>query len=148
MKIDPRMRTFGRGSIRPEGSVNASAASKSFSGFLQQERQALTHEELVRRMQLIQQQGERLARSMTLRDLREYKMLVQRFLDDTVRKSIKLKETRGWDRRGRAKRYQLIETLDQTLLSMADELLATEQGRLELLDKMDEVRGLLIHLLF
>lgn len=148
MKINPGMRTFGRKPIRPEGWTGASAASKPFSGFLHDERQALTHEELVQRMQRIQLQGERLARSMTLRDLREYKMLVQRFLEDTVRKSVGLKETRGWDRRGRVKRYQLLETLDQTLLSMADELLETEQGRLELLDKMDEVRGLLIHLVF
>lgn len=108
----------------------------------------VTQEELTRRMDAIAKQGERLAKSMTVRELREYKTLVRRFLEDTVRKGVGLKETRGWDRRGRTKRYQLLDEIDRALLSMADELLATEGGRIELLGKVGEIRGLLINLFF
>jgi uncharacterized protein YaaR (DUF327 family) len=69
-------------------------------------------------------------------------------LEDTVRKGIGLKETRGWDRRGRTKRYQILEDIDKMLVSMADELLSTETGRIELLGKMGEIRGLLINLAY
>ena len=47
-----------------------------------------------------------------------------------------MKETRGWDRRGRGKRYNVIDEVDSALLAMADELLDTEQGRIDLLHKV------------
>lgn len=59
-----------------------------------------------------------------------------------------MKETRGWDRRGRGKRYNIIDEIDSVLLSMADELLDTEQGRIDLLNKVGEIRGILINLVF
>lgn len=148
MKINPGIRSFGNEPLRGETGTGASASARPFSGFLREERTAATKDELARRMDLIARQGERLARSMTVRELREYKTLVQRFLEDTVRKGVGLKETRGWDRRGRTKRYQLLDEIDKTLVEMADELLDTEAGRLELLGKLGEIRGLLINLFF
>lgn len=148
MKINPGVRPFGNEPIRSDSSHNASAASRPFSGFLHEQKAAVTQDELVQRMERIAQQGERLSRSMTVRELREYKQLVRRFLEETVRKGIILKETRGWDRRGRKKRYQLLEEIDQMLVSMADELLLTESGRIELLAKVGEIRGMLINLFF
>ncbi|WP_325176791.1 YaaR family protein [Paenibacillus alkalitolerans] len=148
MKIDPGWRPFNKDTMRNDNNPNANALSRPFSGFLREEREAATQEELTRRMELIHRQGERLARSMTVRELREYKLLVKRFLEDTARKGVGLRETRGWDRRGRSKRYQLLEKIDETLLSMADELLHTETGKIELLAKIGEIRGLLINLFF
>ncbi|MCI3923290.1 YaaR family protein [Paenibacillus sp. TRM 82003] len=134
--------------MRGDGGTGASASARTFSGFLREEREAVTQDELAKRMDRIARQGERLSRSMTVRELREYKMLVQRFLEDTVRKGVALKETRGWDRRGRTKRYQLLDEIDKALVEMADELLTTESGRIELLGKIGEIRGLLINLFF
>ncbi|MNE66321.1 hypothetical protein D3C80_1618630 [compost metagenome] len=59
-----------------------------------------------------------------------------------------LKEVRGFDRRGRMKRYKLLEEIDETLVSMAEDLLDSEQGRIDLLNKIGEIRGLLINLLY
>lgn len=148
MKINPGIRSIGKEPLRNEGTPGSSSASRPFSGFLREERESATQDELTKRMDRIALQGERLARSMTVRELREYKQLVQRFLEDTVRKGVGLKETRGWDRRGRTKRYQLLDEMDQMLISMADELLTTEEGRIELLSKVGEIRGLLINLFF
>ncbi len=93
-------------------------------------------------------QGDRLARSMTVRELKAYRMMVKRFLEDTVRRGVGIKESRGWDRRGRGKRYKLLDEVDAALLAMADELLETEQGKIELLQKIGEIRGMLINLVF
>lgn len=148
MKINPGWRPFNKDAIRTDNGANTNALSRPFSGFLHEERETATQEQLTRRMEQIHRQGERLARSMTVRELREYKMLVKRFLEETARKGVGLRETRGWDRRGRTKRYQLLEEIDQSLLSMADELLATENGKIEILAKIGEIRGLLINLFF
>jgi uncharacterized protein YaaR (DUF327 family) len=148
MKINPGLRPFGNDPVRNDAPVNASVTSRPFAGFMNDEREVATQEEFMKRMKRIMQQGDRLTHSMSIRELREYKMLVHRFLEDTVRKGIGLKETRGWDRRGRTKRYQILEDIDKMLVSMADELLSTETGRIELLGKMGEIRGLLINLAY
>ncbi|MNW32744.1 hypothetical protein D3C74_96900 [compost metagenome] len=93
-------------------------------------------------------QGDRLARSMTVRELKAYKVLVKRFLEETVRRGVSMKDTKGWDRRGRSKRYKLIDEVDSILLRMAEELLDTEQGKIELLQGVGEIRGMLINLAF
>ncbi|KAF6606889.1 YaaR family protein, partial [Paenibacillus sp. EKM208P] len=95
----------------------------SFSDVMQQNGEQASQEELSRRFKEIQMQGDRLARSMTIRELKAYKMLVKRFLEDTVRRGVSMKDTKGWDRRGRSKRYKLIDEVDELLLKMADELL-------------------------
>jgi hypothetical protein len=59
-----------------------------------------------------------------------------------------LKETRGWDRRGRNRRYKILDEIDRILLDMADELLEHEEGRIRLLQSIGEIRGLLINLLY
>ncbi len=93
-------------------------------------------------------QGDRLAKSMTVRELKAYRLLVKRFLEDTVRRGVTIKESKGWDRRGRGKRYKLLDEVDSALLAMAEELLETEQGKIELLQKIGEIRGMLINLCF
>lgn len=147
MKINPGFRplksdvTTGEGAARP-------VQQKSFSEVIQHHNTQASQEELTRRMKEIQLQGDRLARSMTIRELRLYKTMVKRFMEDTVRRGVAMKEARGFDRRGRGKRYKLIDELDAALLAMADELLETEQGKIELLEKMGEIRGMLINLFY
>jgi len=74
--------------------------------------------------------------------------MVKRFLEDTVRRNLKIRETRGWDRRGRSKRYQIVDEIDSALIELADHLLETEQGKIDLLHKVGEIRGMLINLCF
>lgn len=147
MKIDPGYRPLKSGL-----GINENAAkpiqAKSFSDVMQQHGEQASKEELNRRFKEIQLQGDRLARSMTVRELKAYRLLVKRFLEDTVRQGVSIKESRGWDRRGRGKRYKLLDEVDAALLAMADELLETEQGKIDLLQKIGEIRGMLINICF
>lgn len=147
LKIDPGYRPLKSG-LGVSDSPAKPVQSKSFADVMQQHGQQATQEELNRRFKEIQMQGDRLARSMTVRELKAYRMMVKRFLEDTVRRGVGLKESRGWDRRGRGKRYKLLDEVDAALLAMADELLETEQGKIELLQKIGEIRGMLINLCF
>jgi len=115
---------------------------------MQQQDEQRTQEQLQRKLDDIRLQGERLTRSMTVRELVLYRQMVKAFLEDTVKRGVGLKETRGWDRRGRSKRYKLLEEVDAMLVGMGEELLQSEEGRLELLHKVGEIRGLLINLAF
>ncbi|AOZ92837.1 YaaR family protein [Paenibacillus crassostreae] len=147
MKINPGYRPIK--SEIPITDTNAKPIQqKSFSDVIQQQGHHASQEELGRRVKEIQMQGDRLARSMTIRELKTYRMMIKRFLEDTVRRGVTMKETRGWDRRGRGKRYKLIDELDAALLAMADELLESEEGKIALLEQMGEIRGMLINLSF
>jgi uncharacterized protein YaaR (DUF327 family) len=115
---------------------------------MSQQDEKITIEQLSRMAEQIKLQGDRLTRSMTVRGLRMYKQLVKQFLEETARRGVGMKETKGWDRRGRTRRYKLLDEVDSHLLAMADELVGSEQGRLELLQRIGEIRGLLINILF
>lgn len=147
VKIDPGFRPLNSGRGMMEGPAKP-VQSKSFSDVMQQHGEQATQDELNRRFNEIQQQGDRLARMMTIRELKAYRLLVKRFLEDTVRRGVGMKETKGWDRRGRGKRYKLLDELDSALLAMGDEMLDTEQGKIDLLQKIGEIRGLLINFSF
>ncbi len=147
MKINPGFRPMKSEITVPDGNARP-IQKRSFSDMMQQQGERATHEELSRQMREIAMQGDRLAKAMTVRELKAYKLMVRRFLEETVRRGVKMKETRGWDRRGRGKRYNVIDEVDSALREMADELLDTEQGRIDLLNKVGEIRGMLINLVF
>jgi len=147
MKIQPGLypvnKTIQRGEM-----ASRPAQSQNFGDLMQQQDEQRTHEELQRKLEDIRMQGERLSRSMTVRELLLYRQMVKAFLEDTVRRGIALKETKGWDRRGRGKRYKLLEEADAMLVSMGEELLQSEEGRIDLLQKVGEIRGMLINIVF
>ncbi|WP_017815551.1 MULTISPECIES: YaaR family protein [Paenibacillus] len=147
MKINPGYPMMKSNPIIAD-TPNKVVQPKNFSDVLQNHGTQATHDEVQRQFREIQMQGERLAKSMTLRELKSYQMLVKRFLEDTVRRGIKLKETHSFDRRGRSKKYKLLDEVDAALISMAEELLNSEQGRIELLQRMGEIRGMLVNFLY
>ncbi|WP_284642818.1 YaaR family protein [Paenibacillus silviterrae] len=148
MKINPGWRPLGKELIRSDNTHAQQTQQKSFSDMMNHHHERASMEQLKQILQQIDNQGQRLAKSMTVRELRQYKLLIKQFLEETARRGVQLRDTRGWDRRGRSKRYKLLEEIDQELLTLADEMLLSEQGRIDLLHKIGEIRGMLINLAF
>ncbi|WP_438435205.1 YaaR family protein [Gorillibacterium sp. sgz500922] len=145
MRIDPVRGSLVR-SVSPASQSGEQAVSgKAFSDFLQQQERGRRDPELAEALEEIRQQSDRLARSMTMRELHAYKRLVKRYLERTARKGVGLKDARSRDRQGRDRQYLLLDEIDRELLSLADELLETEQGRMALLTTVGEIKGLLFH---
>lgn len=122
--------------------------SANFADMMVQQDAQRSQEQLQSKLHDIHRQGDRLAKNMTVRELMLYRQMVKSFLEDTIKRGVGLKEVRGFDRRGRVKRYKLLDEIDATLVSMAEELLDSEEGRIELLNKIGEIRGILINLMF
>jgi uncharacterized protein YaaR (DUF327 family) len=148
MKIETGYRSFRKELKIVDNPLANLTEQKTFSDMMQHQDEKAGSIELNRMLEQIQLQGDRLSKSMTVRELRQYKLLIKKFLEETARKGIQLRDTKGWDRRGRGKRYKLLEEIDEHLLSMADDLLEHEQGRIEILHKIGEIRGMLINLFF
>lgn len=147
MKIDQGFRPLGQNRASNDASAKQ-VHPRSFADVMVQQDADRTQEQLQQKLQDIHRQGDRLAKVMTVRELKLYRQMIKQFLEDTVRRGVVLKEVKGFDRRGRIKRYKLLDEIDATLVLMAEDLLDSEQGRIDLLNKIGEIRGLLINLLF
>jgi uncharacterized protein YaaR (DUF327 family) len=147
LKINPGYRPL-KSELSTTEADRRPVQQKNFTDVFQQQSEQKTIDELNRQIKDIQQQGDRLSKSMTVRELAIYRNMIKRFLEETARRGVILKETKGWDRRGRGKRYKLLDEIDAALLNMADDLLDSEQGRIDLLGRVGEIRGLLINLSF
>ncbi|MDP5276927.1 YaaR family protein [Chengkuizengella axinellae] len=148
MKINSGLRSLQKNVLVSDQTSNNSITMKNFSETLQHQERFASSEQLKQAMLQIEIQGKRLTKSMTVRELFAYKNLVRRFMEESVRNGIQLKNKIGKDRRGRGRRYKILEEVDQSLLQMTDDLLKSEQGRIEILQKVGEIRGMLINLLF
>lgn len=148
MKIQSDWRSSGKQLRLNETASLPHAPQQSFQEAMQQHEEKASQEQLRQRLEHIRSQGDRLSRSMTVRELRAYKTMVKQFLEETVRMGVTLRETSGWDSRGRGRRYKLLEEVDRMLLELGEEMLQIEEGRLRILNSVGEIRGLLIHLLY
>jgi uncharacterized protein len=92
----------------------------------------------------IEDQGKRLSESQTIKELINYKDMVKRFIGETVKKTYAVKEEASWDRRGRHKVYTTIENINQKLEELTSAVLSQQEDQLKILEKVDEIRGMLV----
>lgn len=117
----------------------------SFQNVIGQKREDREHERFQRQIAAIHEKGELLAESQTVESLAEYKQLIKDFMKDAVDAALRLEDKRGFNRRGRAKIYKIVEQVDQKLLALTDQVISGEASRLSLLDQVGEIRGLLVN---
>lgn len=95
-------------------------------------------------MEEITQQGYRLGKRRDVRDMKQYRKLIQEFMNEIVTHSHKFSRENFLDKKGRHRVYGIIKQANQTLDELAEELLAEEKDHLSILNKIDEIRGLLL----
>lgn len=95
-------------------------------------------------MEEITRQGEKLARHRDIKDMRRYRALVKDFLNEVVNRSHAFARENFLDRRGRHRVYGIIRLIDKNLDELAQELVKDEQDNLSILEKIGEIRGLLL----
>lgn len=90
--------------------------------------------------------GERLSTSFSIYDLREYKETLRDFLQESFGNVYQLKNETSWSHKGRPKIFQCLQLIDKELESLSKSVLADQKDRLKILDKLDQIRGLLVDL--
>lgn len=140
------VRKVGRTSLDKTKSKNNSTSEKtSFTEVMASKRTDLVIAKLQKLMEDIEDQGNVLAESQTVDDLRQYKKLVREFLDESVKHGLALEERRGFNRRGRTKIYKIVAEVDKKLLELTDAVLHQQEKGLKILDLVGEIKGLLIN---
>lgn len=102
------------------------------------------HQDLQKLITEVDKMAEKLAKSCTLNGLKNYKRAVQNFLKRTLGMAYEAQDEASWDHLGRQKVYILVKKVDEKLEEISHEVLKDQGNSLNILDKLDEIRGLLI----
>lgn len=121
-------------------------ASTRFGDLVVKQGSKMQTEQLTRLLGDISTAGDRVAKNRTLRELARFKRLVKRFMEETVQFGLEGKQSHTWNRFGEGRRLKIVETIDEHLIQLAEDLLNEEKETIDLLDKIGEIKGLLINL--
>lgn len=92
----------------------------------------------------ITMQGKKISKHTDVKDMKRYRALIKEFLNEVVNRSHKFSRENFLDRRGRHRVYGIIRLIDQNLDELAAELMKEEKDNLAILQKVDEIRGMLL----
>lgn len=95
-------------------------------------------------MEDINDQGEKIARHMDIKDMRRYRELVKGFLNEVVSRSHEFSRENFLDRRGRHRVYGIVKLVDKNLDDLAGELVKDEKDHIAIVSRIDDIRGLLL----
>lgn len=95
-------------------------------------------------MKDIEEQGNKIAKHMDIRDMKRYRNLVKEFMNEVAANSHEFSRENFLDRRGRHRVYGIIKEVDKSLDDLAEELLKEEKDNLAILGKIDDIRGMLL----
>lgn len=104
-------------------------------------------EKVAELMGSITEQGKKLGKKTDIRDMKRYRELIKTFLNEVVYRSHKFSRENYLDRRGRHRVYGIVRLIDENLDKLAEELLKDEKDNIAILNRIDEIRGLLLDIL-
>lgn len=133
---DPRLSTTER----------SSSNSASFQKIMNSYSKELTQDHLHKLLQDIDQQGVVLSEKPTFRELSKYKTLVKQFIGEVTKKGVGLYQTESWDPYGGNQTLKTVQVLDRKLVELTDHVLNQQNAGLTILERIGEIKGLLINL--
>lgn len=92
----------------------------------------------------INTQAEKIEKKFYLNNILKYKKLVKEFLNLTVNNSHKFKKENFLDRRGRHRIMSMVKLVDEELENLTKDFLKNEKDKLKILNRLDEIKGMLL----
>ena len=143
IKVDPMQQTVAATTTRQTQNTGEDFKFMLMSSLEEEGLQA----RLSLMMEDITMQGKKLGKHMDVRDMRQYRKLIQEFMNEIVNRSHKFSRENFLDRRGRHRVYGMIKRVNVALDELAGELIKEEKDHLGILAKIDEIRGMLLDIL-
>lgn len=143
MKINQDLRVGNSQSRKP---MTIPQTNNKFGNMVAMQGQKMQTDQITKLLGDISTAGERIAKSKNFRDLAKFKMLIKRFLKETVSSGMELKQSHTWNRFGEGRRLKIVNTIDEKLVELTEDMLNEEKSTVDLLAKIGEIKGLLINL--
>ncbi len=125
---------------------SASGSEESFQARLENINQREIKKRFDKLLTLVDKQGDKLKKSLDREDLKEYKKRVKDILRLIQNEFAQTKQSFSWDGTGNFKTYTIIEKVDHNLGLLHNLFLQEQADVLEVVKKIDEIRGLLLDL--
>jgi len=134
------------GEPRPALSDRNSANAASFQKIISSYSKDLTKDHLQKMLDELDQQGQRLSENPTFTELRKYKDLVKQFMGEATKNGVGLFQTESWDPYEGSKTLKTVQVVDRKLMELTDHVLNQQSSGLSILERIGEIKGLLINL--
>ena len=92
-------------------------------------------------------QGKKIADHMDIRDMKKYRSMITEFINEVVTNSHEFSRENFLDRRGRHRVYGIVKLVNKNVDDLAQELLKKEKDHIAILDKTNEIQGLLLDII-
>ncbi len=130
----------------PNEHKSSGTGQVKFGQLVQKHDQKLQIDQLNKLLATIEDAGSRLTKSRTFKDLAKYKTLVKKFVREAVDFGMDLKQSHTWNQYGEGRKLNIVETIDQQLVELTEDVLSNEKKSIDVLGKIGEIKGLLINL--
>ena len=95
----------------------------------------------------IDKQGKRLADRVDVKEYEKYRKLIREFLDEIVSNGYTFSREDAYASRGRHRYIATVRIVDEKLDALGKEVMKEQADRIEVLNKIDDIRGLLLDLM-
>jgi hypothetical protein len=129
-----------------DGAGKSERPSGQFAADLLNSQDSMSKERLGELLAQITEQGKKLSQTPTYAELKSYREMVRNFLGEVVGRAYALQSQTGWDRRGRQKMYTTIKEIDKHMTDLAEDVRQGQGRQLDILAKLDSIRGMLVDL--
>ncbi|KMY19096.1 hypothetical protein TW93_17780 [Bacillus pumilus] len=144
MKINQDMRLLLE--KRELQGMKGSQSSASFKASMETQSGKMRLEQLTVMLSDIEVFGKKLTKSRNLKDLARFKGLVKRFVKETVDNGLNIETSRSFDIYGNTRTLALVKALDEKLIELTEDMMDQEKPSIDLLERIGEIKGLLINL--
>ncbi len=87
-----------------------------------------------------------LKKAPTPSGVKKYRRLVAAFMKEAMSQTYELNEETHWDRNGNRKSFVTVRNINKALEELTDEVMNHEKKQIDLVAKLDEIRGMLLDL--
>lgn len=95
----------------------------------------------------IDEQGELLADRVDVREYEKYRRLIREFLDEIVSNGYSFSRENAYASRGRHRYIATVQIIDDKLDELGKEVMKDHAAQIEILNKIDDIKGLLLDLM-
>ena len=145
MKIQEQMRP-ALNDTRPAAAERSGSQAVSFQQIMSNRSKELKHVHLQGLLKEIEGQGLQLSERPNFHELKKFKGLVKQFMEEVTQKGVGLYQTDSWDPYGGSRTLKTVQVIDEKLVELTDSILKQQSDGLSVLERIGEIKGLLINL--
>lgn len=95
----------------------------------------------------IVEQGDKVAKTVDIREFKEYRKKISNFMNEIVTKSHNFSRENVLDYRGRHKVYGIIKKVNNKLDKIAQDFIKKEKKNINVLESIEEIQGLILDII-